>query len=452
MLVDAIKVRHWMNARKVTTAAVAGWLGLSEAGLAGLLGDGDATLGDDLAGRLADVLGVDLGQLSPRGNGPPGVIVMTAAEMARTRRPLQRDGIHFYNYYSMAAPFGHAGPVILDILCPPGRPPALNNGHLEPAITVNLGPGDITGRWGTELNADTWRVMAANHAADSWIAGDSYVEPTYCPHSYGLAGEAPARIISYTAAAPLGPLVETCDAWPDEAFSELLAAVGDGTPGSLAAALLSRRGYDPAAADQAAGLPPGSTAALVDGTREPDLDTARKLGAALGFDYRMLLPPDRQHDAVGKTYWPVERSRATTRPFRGYTVASMAGAAHLTDLVGMFMRVDRGEPGPGEAAPLDLTDLAETHYLVTSGSATLWWREPGGGTGSARLGADDSAWAGPCVAHGWTGSAAVVRLGSGPHVSYLDQFELSNTYEPRQTLTRARRDRMTWGYDTAETR
>ena len=27
----------------------------------------------------------------------------------------------------------------------------LNNGHLEQAITVNLGPGDIYGRWGENI-------------------------------------------------------------------------------------------------------------------------------------------------------------------------------------------------------------------------------------------------------------------------------------------------------------
>ena len=68
-----------------------------------------------------------------------------------TKRPIKRDGIHFYNYYTLPSPQGFKSPVILDILCPHYKVPKLNNGHLEQAITVNLGPGDIYGRWGENI-------------------------------------------------------------------------------------------------------------------------------------------------------------------------------------------------------------------------------------------------------------------------------------------------------------
>jgi plasmid maintenance system antidote protein VapI len=440
MLVDTIKVQHWMNTRKLTIAGAAGQLRLSEQRLTEILGCGRAELGDDMTQRLAGLLDVAPRQLMA-GQDQPSVIVMPAAEMSRTQRPLHRDGIHFYNYYSMAAPTGHPGPVILDILCPADRLPALNNGHLEPAITVNLGPGDISGRWGEELTEDTWRVLSANRGGDAWIVGDSYMEPTYCPHSYARAGSEPARIISYTAAAPLAPLVEASDQWPDEAFDAWLGTVAEASPGDLLRTQLARRGYDPAAADAAAGLEPGTTAALLDGTAASYWATATALGAALGFDYRLLLPARQDADAVGKTFCSVQESRATVRRFGRYTVASMARAAHLTDLVGIFMLVDT--PAPAE---LDLADVAESHYLVLSGSAVLSWREAGA-LRSVPLGPDDSAWVGPCVAHGWVGTAALAKLGSGRHVSYLDQIELSNTFQPRRTLRRARHDRLTWGYD-----
>ena len=57
----------------------------------------------------------------------------------------------FYNYYSLPIPEGFVGPVILDILCPKNKLPKLNNGHLEQAITINLGNSDIYGRWGKKL-------------------------------------------------------------------------------------------------------------------------------------------------------------------------------------------------------------------------------------------------------------------------------------------------------------
>jgi 2-hydroxyethylphosphonate dioxygenase len=268
------------------------------------------------------------------------------------------------------------------------------------------------------------------------------MEPTYCPHSYARAGREPARIISYTAAAPLAPLVEASDRWPDESFGAWLDTVADASPGDLLGIQLARRGYEPAAADSAAGLEPGTTAALLAGAAACDWDTATALGAALGFDYRLMLPARRDTDAVGKTFGTIDDSRATVRRFGCYTVASMVRAAHLTDLAGMFMLVDT--PGP---AQLDLADVAESHYLVLSGSAVLSWREAGG-VRSVPLGPDGSAWVGPCVPHGWHGTAAVARLSSGRHVSYLDQFELSNTFQPRRTLRRARHDRLTWGYDS----
>lgn len=441
MLVDTIKVQRWMNTRKLTIVAAAGRLRLPEQRLTEILVCGQAELGVDMTQRLASLLDVAPRQLMATGHDQPSVIVMPAAEMRQTQRSLHRDGIHFYNYYSMAAPTGHPGPVILDILCPASLLPALNNGHLEPAITVNLGPGDISGRWGEELTKDTWQVLSANRGDDKWIVGDSYMEPTYCPHSYARAGGESARIISYTAAAPLAPLVEAADQWPDGAFDAWLTTVADASPGDLLGTQMARRGYNPAAADAAAGLEPGTTAALLDGAATSSWATATALGAALGLDYRLLLPARQDADAAGKTFCSVQTSRATVRRFRRYTVASMARAAHLTDLVGIFMLVDTPP-----SAELDLADVAESHYLVLSGSAVLSWREAGE-VRSVPLGPDDSAWVGPCVAHGWGGAAALAKLSSGRHVSYLDQIELSNTFQPQRTLRRARHDRLTWGYD-----
>ena len=40
--------------------------------------------------------------------------------------------------------------------------PKLNNGHLEQAITVNLGPSDIFGRWGLKKNRVNFAKMRFN--------------------------------------------------------------------------------------------------------------------------------------------------------------------------------------------------------------------------------------------------------------------------------------------------
>jgi hypothetical protein len=45
------------------------------------------------------------------------------------------------------------------------------------------------------LDASTWQVMATNTGDDNWIVGDSYVEPSFLPHSYSLVTDVPARMV-----------------------------------------------------------------------------------------------------------------------------------------------------------------------------------------------------------------------------------------------------------------
>ena len=193
MLVDSYKVARWMNVRKLTHGHVAERIGMPAEDLEQALKERAAQLPEDVGTHLANVLDIDHSQIVASPTLAPAVVTMSADDVQATCRPIERDGIHFYNYYSMAGAPGQVAPVILDILCPNGRLPQLNNGHLEPAITINLGPGDINGRWGQELTDATWSVLCANEGEPPWIVGESYVEPSYCPHSYSLAGDLPAR-------------------------------------------------------------------------------------------------------------------------------------------------------------------------------------------------------------------------------------------------------------------
>jgi hypothetical protein len=432
MNADTYKVIHWMNVRKVTAGQLA-------AGLGQALDPAQApTWPSDVVSAVAKFLSVPPEKITASERNDLTAVCKTAAELRQTKREIQRGGIHFYNYYTMAAPAGVVAPVILDILCPPGRLPELNNGHLEPAITVNLGPGDIYGRWGTELTADTWRVMKANSGSDTWIVGDSYVEPSYCPHSYSLATQSPARIISYTGHSNLADLIEDLNDWDDRAATLMLDRFESGLdPSALAEILLARRGHTLATAAATLGMP---TDKLASGLTTGSADLVRDLGRALGFDYRLLLAAQLRHDPVGKTYRSVDECQADVREFRGYQVASLACAPQLPDLTGMFMRVD-GEGGT------ELCDLAETHYLVTAGDVELEWATA---TGSRRasLSTDGTAWIAPWVEHRWSGHGCLVKLGSGRHVSYLDLLELTNTYAAAATLRRGHRDSRGWGYDS----
>ncbi|PXX55585.1 2-hydroxyethylphosphonate dioxygenase [Nocardia tenerifensis] len=438
MRVDNYKVMHWLNARKLTTGQAAEAAGLDHAQLDKLMA-GEDEWPDEIALAVARALLLSPEQLVASGRSELTALVRTARELRDTRRPIQRDGIHFYNYYTMAAPQGAVAPVILDILCPADRLPALNNGHLEPAITINLGPGDIHGRWGAELSEATWQVIAANSGADSWIVGDSYVEPSYCPHTYSLAGDAPARIVSYTGQSSLAGLMEDANDWSDPAAAAMLDRLDDHlTPDRVAALLLARRGHTIESAASGMGVPATDLVAALD---RGEVELLRALGTTLGFDYRLLLRPATRHDAVGKTFQDVDGCRRETRVFQGYRVASMASAPHLPDLTGLFMRVT-GDDGASLCEP------AESHYLVTSGTPRLHWTAADGREEHADLEVDASAWVAPFVAHRWSGDAALIKLGSGRHLGYLDLYELTNTYAAASTLRRGRRDSRGWGYDS----
>ncbi|MER8224372.1 2-hydroxyethylphosphonate dioxygenase [Streptomyces sp. NPDC094143] len=442
MRIDPFKLAHWMNARKYTAAQTADLAGLPLDDLRRLLRDEDGDLGPAPAEALAKALGVEFAQLAADAHRNLAVVHKSADEMHASRRPIQRDGIHFYNYYTLAAPEGRVAPVVLDILCPADRLPALNNGHLEPAITVNLGPGDINGRWGEEITPQTWRVLHANHGTDRWITGDSYVEPSYCPHSYSLTGDAPARIVSYTAQSNIAPLMTEANNWSSGAFEEALKALsGKVSAGSVLDLFLARRVHTRASAVEAAGVEPAALeAALRSPASDRGLTVLRRLGRALGFDYRILLPADDQHDGVGKTWTTIDDSRRSRRAVGTYEAASMASAAHLPDLVGTFLRVGADTRGA------DLVDHAENHYVVTEGRLTLEWDGPDG-PASVELGPDGSAWTGPFVRHRWHGTGTVLKFGSGAHLGYQDWLELTNTFEPAATLRRGRRDLVGWGYD-----
>ena len=81
----------------------------------------------------------------------PSFIYNSKETIEKTKRPIKRGGIHYYNYYTLPSPKGYVAPVLIDILCPKNKLPVLNNGHLEHAITINLGPGNIYGRWGENI-------------------------------------------------------------------------------------------------------------------------------------------------------------------------------------------------------------------------------------------------------------------------------------------------------------
>lgn len=441
MLTDPYKLAHWLNVRKYTLAHAVMVSGIEEHCWRALLQPDFKDVAPTLVADVAAVLRVTPAQIAPSATTGGSVVWQSADQMHATKRLIRRDGIDFYNYYTLASADGLVAPVVLDILCPAGRVPALNEGHLEPAITVNLGPGGIHGRWGVELDALNWQVLAANTGEDRWITGDSYVEPSFRPHSYSLVDDVPARIVSYTGVSNLGALFEEVNDWPEDRFAHFIEACTDGpVAGDLLDVLLARRMHDRASAAALIGV---STDTLVEALSAPpnevQVTLLRELGDELGFDYRLLLPPKHRYDGSGKTRQEVLTARGTIRDVNGYRVASMVGAPHLPDLVGAFMCL-RAAPGGR------LRDCAETHYFITAGEPMLRWIDADS-EHEVTLSPDGSAWIPPFVDHWWTGPGAVLKFGSGRFMGYQAWFELTNTFAAAATLRRGHRDLFGWGYD-----
>lgn len=452
--VDPARLMHWMNARKLTTVQAAERAQIDPDELDGAVA-GTNELDAAALERLCGALRVDPGQVVGSDHSAADVVVQDAEGFRASRRPIQRDGIPFYNYYSLAAPDGKVAPVVLDILCPADRLPALNNGHLEPAITVNLGPGPIHGRWGEELTETTWQVLDANPDPTlGWVCGDTYVEPPFCRHSYSLASERPARIVSYTAESNLAPLVDEVNHWPDESAASLFAGSGEGvTPQVILDAVLARRSHDRRSACLSAEVSEDRLADALSQPHGPEaLEVLRAIAAAVGLDYRVLLPAQPDHDDAGKTSRAWQQALSRRRRFGGHEVAPMAAATAYPDLVGTFLRVDEDESlRDAGQLPGFASDHGQTHYFVLNGAPVLDWTTDGR-PGAAALDADGSAWVPPYVPHRWRGKGAVLRFGSGGQLGYLDWLELTNTFQPERTLRAARRNLDGWGYDAGPAR
>jgi transcriptional regulator with XRE-family HTH domain len=445
--IDGARLTRWLNARKMTPSMLASRTSLELAEVSALLEGEAGDLDSGTAQQLCEALDIKPSQLQPSRERVASVLVCSSQDMLATRRAVWRGGIHFYNYYSLPAPTGHVAPVILDILCPQDRVPTLNNGHLEPAITVNLGPGSIHGRWGEALDPLTWQVLDANHTDDElwWIVGASYTEPSFCPHSYSLVSSQPARIISYTAPSGIAELIDACDHWPDGAFHDFADRADERSAATLALAeALARRGHDSASAAAMSGISQDTIETALSDVAPLGPESARALARALGLDHRLLLAPEHPEDALGRSVLSVKESKLTVRRFRSYVVASLAAAANLPDIVGLFMRVQT-PTAAGE--DLDLQEQGETHYLVTSGRLTLQWTDDSGDHVAEDLTTDDAAWVGPYVPHRFSGDGALVKLGHGGALSAGTLIELSNTFQPAATLQRARRDHSGWGFD-----
>jgi len=431
--IDSVKLLHWLNARKITPPMASERAGFTVDALV----DGNTDIARPKVERLAEILNVSVEHLALR-EPTPAVIYASKQDVAATKRPINRGGIHFYNYYTLPSPKGQISPVLIDILCPKDRMPTQNNGHLEPAITINLGPGNINGLWGAEINPHTWHVLhACRDGGPSWVMGDSYVEPAFCPHTYSRASDEPAQILSYTVKSNLESFLAGANGWAGDRFEGMVERVAAAAfPAAILKSYMERHGYDATSLAAASGISGNALTAFLEGDEESlAVAELKTLGRILAMDYRLLLKPITNHDPVGKTLCTIAESRASIRRFKSYTVASMSAAPSLPDLTGLFMKVDTS----ATERALDLNDHSASHYYTTGGAMIFRWAG-----GEQTIEAGDALWVGPYVRHGFSGNGSLIKMGNGEGTTYLDQFEMSNSYQLADTLRRGWRDRQTW--------
>ena len=122
---DIIKINHWLNARKLTINLFK----VKKFNLyKKLKKNKNFKCSDNEINYLLKNLNVNKSDLILK-KTLPEYIFKTKKQILSTKRPIKRDGIHFYNYYTLPSPTGLKAPVILDILCPQNKLPKLNNGR-----------------------------------------------------------------------------------------------------------------------------------------------------------------------------------------------------------------------------------------------------------------------------------------------------------------------------------
>lgn len=430
IIIDFIKLNHWLNARKITTKLI----DKKQKTLAKKL---SLKKNFSISPRELDFINTDLSIPTEKievQNKIPDYILWTKSKIDKTKRPINRDGIHFYNYYSLPIPNGFVGPVILDILCPKNKLPKLNNGHLEQAITINLGNSDIYGRWGKKKNKVNFsKIKYNNSSKNPWIIGDTYVEPTYCPHSYSRATEHNSQILSYTAKSPLEKFIKNLNNWSKSNYENLIKNIKSKNPRvSILKLYLDNKGVDLKYLSQKIKVKIKTLEQIIN-NKSVLIKTCKLLKINPDLFNNIQYTSE---DSIGKTYLSYKDSFKTIRKYKSYTIASMASSERYSDLFGYFIKVS------GSKKVKDLCDFASSHYLITDGEFNFNIDNK-----TIKVKKGDAIWMSSFKSHGFSGKGSLLKISNGECVDSSDLREILNIYKPVETLKRSYKDRISWGYE-----
>lgn len=428
---------YYMNVRKLTPTHMKS---VYSGDLSDLF-EKDFLLEEEKIEKIAKKLNINKSELTFNSNKQKEFIFLSREDLEKTKREVFRDGIHFYNYYTLPTPLGFVSPVILDILCPSNRMPKLNNGHFEEAITVNLGPDDIYGRWEEDINCkDNFSIIKANHNEDNWIVGDSYFEPSYCKHSYSLAyPNTSAKIISYTAYNELSNFKKATNNLPAINRKSIFKNKDTNLQFSIIEKFRKSSYMSEELLCKLANIKSSEYEKLKK-TRLDDF-TLESIATVLNIDPRLLKVGATGGDKLGKEYMSIDQSKNLQSDYLGYQVAPTARSSRAPDLKGTFLNV-KGECGE----KLDLQH--NVHYLVIQGNLKFrYWTDDASGPVDLELNVFDSLWLSPGFQHLFTGEGSLLALTNGEKFGYLSDFALANIWNHNQFTNRLIEKEIGWGYD-----
>ena len=439
-IVDKFRLIHWLNIRK-TTIEVLNEL-LSNKINRKLSFDDFEDLDMYTATEIADVLSIPVSNIL-KNPETPSFLFSSKKDLENTKRPIKRDGIHFYNYYTLPSPKGYVAPVLIDILCPKEKLPKLNNGHLESAITLSLGPNDIYARFGKKINKTNWCKFKINKDPKTkWIVGDNYFEPSYCLHTYSRATDGPGRILSYTTTSHVEDLFTK--KLNDDSFNNFLKlSKNKNFKRNLLLQTLEDKGFELEYISKNIKI---SLVKLKNYFKNKDNLTPKQFQRLCNFaslDPRLFSELRHKEDGVGKLYVSHKESIKTIRKFKSYTIASIVSSTRFQDLHGYYMKVDKKEKNN---VKLDLLDSACSHYLVTGGNM-IFYHKKNGKIIKMNCNEGDALWVGSFVEHSFYGKGSLAKISDGQNFNYLEKFDIGNLYNLPFTLKRARKDKVNWGYD-----
>ncbi len=429
-IIDILKLNHWLNARKITNQ----FIYKKQKTLSKKIKlKKDFKITTKELYFINNTLAISSEKIFKQ-EKLPDYILWSKNKIDKTKRPIKRDGIHFYNYYSLPIPYGFIGPVILDILCPKNKLPKLNNGHLEQAITVNLGESDIYGRWGKSINPTNYAKIKYNNTnLNSWIIGDTYVEPTYCPHSYSRATSYNSQILSYTAKSPLEKLVKNLNNWPKENYKNLINNLRSGDiRKSILRLYLDNKGVTLNYLSKSIKIKINNLDQILNNKIK-----LIKVCNFLKINPNLFIKKQKSsEDKIGKTYLSYKESFKTIRKYKSYTIASMASSERYMDLFGYFLKVSKNKKVK------DLNDFASSHYLVTGGEINFYINNK-----KIKIKKGDAIWMSSFKSHGFSGNGSLLKISNGESLDSSDLSEMLNIYNPQKTLERSYKDNISWGYE-----